>query len=158
MPYQQNGLAFFMQGAHTIIENAITSPGFAAVLAGYGYDAARLGEGRSLWGIVDGLAKKQVANYGGQYDATQSFEKAWATANAAYMKTLKLSRVAFGGDAGAVAALKPYGPRKLTIAGWMDQATTMYANLSSDTRLSTGLVRFGYNAAPKGHPLKTGTG
>jgi len=123
-----------------------------------GYDTARLEEGRNLWNLVDGLAKKQVADHGGQYEATQVLEKAWATANAAYMKTLKLSRVAFGGDAGAVAALKPYGPRKLTIAGWMDQATTMYANLSSDTRLSTGLVRFGYNAAQKGHPLRTGTG
>ena len=51
-----------------------------------------------------------------------------------------------------------YGPRKLTIAGWMDQATTLYANLSSDARLSTVLVRFGYNAAQKGHPIKTGTG
>ena len=123
-----------------------------------GYDAARLEEGRNLWAVVDGLAKKQGADYGAQYEATQSFEKAWATANAAYIKTLKVSRVAFGGDSGTVAALKLYGPRKLTIAGWMDQATTLYANLSSDTRLSAGLVRFGYNAAPKGHPLKTGTG
>ncbi len=147
MPYQQNGLAFFMQGAHTIIENAIASPEVAAALAGYGYDAARLGEGRSLWGIVDGLAKKQVANYGGQYDATQSFEKAWTAANSAYMKTLKVSRVAFVGDAGAVAALKLYGPRMQTISGWMDQATTLYANLASDARLSAGLVRFGYSAA-----------
>ena len=147
MPYQQNGLAYFMQGAHTLIENAIASPEFAAALAGYGYDAARLGEGRSLWAVVDGLAKKQVANYGGQYDATQSFEKAWTAANSAYMKTLKVSRVAFGGDAGAVAALKLYGPRMQTISGWMDQATTLYANLASDARLSAGLVRFGYSAA-----------
>jgi hypothetical protein len=50
------------------------------------------------------------------------------------------------------------GSRKLTIAGWMDQATTLYANLSSDARLSAGLTRFGYNAAKKGHPLRTGTG
>ena len=55
-----------------------------------------------------------------QYEATQSYEKAWA--------------------------LKLYGPRRLTIAGWMDQATTLYANLSSDARLSAGLVRFGYSA------------
>ena len=158
MPYQQNGLADFMQGARTLIENAIASPGFATILAGYGYDTARLEEGRSLWAVVDGLAKKQVEDYWGQYEATQIFEKAWATANAACIKTLKVSRVAFGGDAGAVVALKLYGPRKPTIAGWMDQATTLYANLSSDTRLSAGLVRFGCNAAQKGHPLKTGPG
>ena len=83
MPYQQNGLADFMQGARTLIENAIASPEFATILAGYGYDTARLEEGRSLWAEVDGLAKKQVADYGGQYEATQRFEKAWATANAA---------------------------------------------------------------------------
>ena len=56
MPYQQNGLADFMQGARTLIENAIASPEFATILAGYGYDTARLEEGRSLWAEVDGLA------------------------------------------------------------------------------------------------------
>ena len=45
----------------------------------------------------------------GQYEATQCFEKAWATANVAYMKALKVSRVAFGANAGAVAALKLTG-------------------------------------------------
>ena len=147
MSHQKNSLADFMQGAHTLIENAIASPELVAVLACYGYDAARLEEGRSLWAIVDGLTKKQVADYGRQYEATQSYEKAWTMAHAAYMKTLKVSRVAFGGDAGAVAALKLYGPRMQTIAGWMDQATTLYANLASDARLSAGLTRFGYSAA-----------
>ena len=36
---------------------------------------------------------------------------------------------------------------RLTIAGWMDQASTLYTNLSSDARLSAGLARFGYSAA-----------
>ena len=54
-----------MQGARTLIENSIASPGFATILAGYGYDAARLEEGRNLWTVVDGLAKKQVADHGG---------------------------------------------------------------------------------------------
>ena len=147
MSHQKNSLADFMQGAHTLIENAIANPELAVVLAGYGYDAARLKEGRRLWAHVDELAKKQVANYGGQYEATQSYEKAWTAAHSAYMKTLKVARVAFGDDAGAVAALKLYGPRRLTIAGWMDQATTLYTNLSSDARFSAGLVRFGYSAA-----------
>ena len=122
MSHQKNSLADFMQGAHTLIENAIASPELVAVLACYGYDAARLEEGRSLWAIVDGLTKKQVADYGRQYEATQSYEKAWTMAHAAYMKTLKVSRVAFGDDASAVAALKLNGPRRLTIAGWMEQA------------------------------------
>jgi len=147
MSHQKNSLADFMQGAHTLIENAIASPELVAVLACYGYDAARLEEGRSLWAIVDGLTKKQVADYGRQYEATQSYEKAWTMAHAAYMKTLKVSRVAFGDDASAVAALKLYGPRRLTIAGWMDQATTLYANLSVDQRFSASLTRFGYSAA-----------
>ena len=53
----------------------------------------------------------------------------------------------FGDENGAVAALKLYGPRRLTIAGWMDQATTLYANLSVDQRFSASLTRYGYSAA-----------
>jgi hypothetical protein len=145
MANQKNSLAEFMQGSLTLIENAGSDPAIAAAVAEYGYDAARLAQGRRLWAEVDALAKKQTADYAGRHGATQDFGKAWEVANAAYMKTLKVARVVFGDDARAISALKLYGPRKLSLAGWLAQATTLYANLASDTRLVEGLRRFGYS-------------
>jgi hypothetical protein len=139
--------AEFLQGARTLIENAAGIPELAAALGGYGYDAARLKEGLQLWAEADELAKKQSIGYGEQYEATQELGKAWTDANAAYMKTLKVARVAFGDDPKAIAALKLYGPRKQSVAGWLEQAGTLYANLGSDAKLMEALARFGYGAA-----------
>jgi hypothetical protein len=140
----KNTLAEFLQGSRTLIENAIGLPEIAEALAGYGYDEAGLREGLRLWSEADSLAKKQAKDYGEQYEATQELEKARAAANAVYMKTLKVARVAFGDNAKAIAALKLYGPRKQSVAGWVEQATLLYSNLASDAKLAEALGRFGY--------------
>jgi hypothetical protein len=139
-------LADFLQGAETLIENAAGIPEIAAALALYGYDAGRLEEGRKLWSETDALVKKQSLDAGGRSEATQEFDKAWTSANAAYIKALKVARVAFGEDAKAIAALKLYGPRKQSLAGWLEQAQTFYANLAADSGLSGRLLRFGYTS------------
>ena len=147
MSNQKTSMAAFLQDARTLIENAVAAPELAAPLAVFGYDAARLAEGRAIWAEADALAKRQTAGYAGQHGATQSCEESWAAANTAYMKTLKVSRVAFADDAAAVAALKLGGPRKQSLAGWVYQATTFYDNLAADARLVRGLARFGYSRA-----------
>jgi hypothetical protein len=147
MASHQGSLADFLQGAKTLIENAIAVPEIAAALATYGYDAARLEEGRALWFEADSLVKKQSLDAGGRFEATQEFDKAWTQANAAYMKALKVARVAFGEDAKAIAALKLYGPRKQSLAGWLEQAQTFYANLAADSSLAGRLKRYGYDQA-----------
>jgi hypothetical protein len=147
MPNLKHSLADFLQGAKTLIENAATVSEISSALALYGYDGARLEEGRKLWSETDALVKKQSLDLGGRFEATQEFDKAWTSANAAYMKALKVARVAFGDDAKAIAALKLYGPRKQTLAGWIEQAETFYANLAADSGLSGRLTRYGYDQA-----------
>ena len=108
----RNSIADFMQAALTLIENAGSDPVIAAILAGFGYDRGRLAGGRRLWTEADVLAKKQSADYAGQHGGTQEFDKVWTSANATYIKTLKVARVAFGEEATAISSLKLYGPRK----------------------------------------------
>ena len=143
----RNTLAEFMESARLLIENALADGAIAATLAGFGYDAARLGEGRRLWAETDALGKKQNADAAGKRGAVQDFGETWSTANSTYMKTLKVARVAFGEDARAIAALKLYGPRKESMAGWLEQASTFYANLTADANLINRHARFGYDMA-----------
>jgi hypothetical protein len=143
----QGSQADFLQASRILIENAAGVPELAAALATYGYDAARLEEGRRLWAETDALAKRQLLDYGESHGASQDFEAAWTAANTAYIKTLKVARVAFGEDPRAITALKLYGPRKQSVAGWLEQAGTFYANLAAEPELAKRLSRFGYSAA-----------
>ena len=143
----KNTLAEFMEGAKTLIENAAADPSVAATLAGFGYDAVRLAEGHRLWEEADAFAKKMTIDHADKRGASKDFDLAWAAANSAYIKTLKVARVAFGDDVRAITALKLYGPRKQSMAGWLEQADSFYASLSSDRRFAQSLSRFGYDAA-----------
>jgi hypothetical protein len=139
--------ADFLQGARTLIENAIGIPEIAAVLAGYGYTQDRLMVGRRLWAEADSAAKKQALDSGSKTGSTMERDRAWEKANAAYAKALKVARVAFGDDARAIGALKLYGPRRQSLAGWLDQALTFYTNISVDSSLAAVLGRYGYDQA-----------
>jgi hypothetical protein len=145
MSMHHGSLADFLQGSKTLIENASALPEIATALSAYGYDTARLEEGRRLWAEADGLSKKQSLDSGGRSEAREELDRAWAAADSAYMKTLKVARVAFGEDPKAIAALKLYGPRKQSFSGWIDQAGTFYSNLSADPGLAGRLTRYGYD-------------
>ncbi|HUX41801.1 MAG TPA: hypothetical protein VMV83_11595 [Rectinemataceae bacterium] len=92
----KNTLAEFMEGgAKTLIENAAADPAVAATLAGFGYDAARLAEGPRLWEEAEAYSRKMTSDRAEMRGAAKDFELAWAAANSAYIKTLKVARVAF---------------------------------------------------------------
>ncbi len=146
MPNSRHNLAQFLLDAKNLIAGASESPELATVLSAYGYDAERLSQGKKLLSEADALSAKKADELGGRLEATQDFGKTWDGANSSYMKTLKVARLAFGDDAKAVAALKLYGARKETVAGWLEQAGIFYANLEAEPRLAAALSRFGYCA------------
>lgn len=135
----------FLQEARTLVENAAGLPEIASVLSGYGYTDARFKEGLHLLDAADGLARKKSEDHGESLEATAGFAKAWAAANVQYCKTLKLSRIALGDDAKAIAALKLMGPRKQSFSGWLDQAGTFYDNLMREPRFISMMAGFGYS-------------
>jgi hypothetical protein len=137
-------MAQFIESSRLLIENAQVLPEVAAVLAGYGYDAARLEEGSRLWSKAEALVRKQAREYGERHQATAEVEAARAELVSTYMKTLKVARVAFADDILAADALKLYGPRKQSLSGWLDQVSTFYSNLRTGSRLAPKMLRFGY--------------
>lgn len=141
---KKNSQAEFLQRTWTLIENASGMPELASVLVEYGYDEACFAVGKKLWKEANALAKRKDADYGSQYEATKELNEAWRVAATAYGKTLRIARVAYASDSKAYGTLRLMGPRKQTLAGWYEQAGTLYENLANDPQLAEKLVRFGY--------------
>lgn len=142
--------AAFIQGAMTLVDNAAGDPVIAKKLAEYGYTEARMKEGSALIKAADEHSKMNSAEQGEKAEASSEFADAWAKANRAYSKTLKIARIALGDDEKNAKALKLSGSRKQSFVGWFDQAGTFYDNALKDERVVASLGRFGYTAETLG--------
>lgn len=130
-----------------VIDSALAHPGILAAIRGFGYDETHLVVDQTLYQEALALVNRHKVEYGEQYQATAAVKSAWAEAQAAYMRTLKVARAAFKNDAKACAALMLNGPRRRALSGWLEQAQTFYANLLGDAALMAVLAGFGYDRA-----------
>jgi hypothetical protein len=147
MAISKNILGDFLQETRILIGNSQNLPEVSAALAEFGYDGTRWSEGNALLRRAEDLVVAQRKEYGDQYEATEAVQAAWTTADGAYSKTLKIARLAFADDVQATTALKLSGPRKASLAGWLDQAQVFYGNLVAQPRLVAALAKYGYSAA-----------
>lgn len=138
-----DGKLLFAQNA---IANALNTAQVAEALATFGYDEARIREGKALYQKAAELQIKQVKEYGDQYAATDTLNLAKAQANKEYMVHLKIARVALKGDRSAEESLQMYGRRKETLSGWLKQAKAFYENALNTPGVQTALARFGITA------------
>jgi hypothetical protein len=133
--------------AQVAIDNSLNNPTILNAVTAFGYDAARLQAGRALYDEVMGLAAAQEREYGEQYGATAVVNAAWETADLAYKKALKISRVVFKGNQKARNALGLSGSRKKTLSGWINQATNFYTNLLNTPDLIAAMTPYSYDQA-----------
>ena len=136
-----------MHAAQTMINNTLDDPDLMAALSQFGYGEDKVQAGKHLVDQVQTLGHQQLIEYGIQYEATEEMKKAWATAKKAYMRTLKVARIALAGNLKAESALQLRGRRKVGLAEWLDQATTFYTNLLHDADLLGQMAEYGYNPA-----------
>ncbi|PKL24469.1 MAG: hypothetical protein CVV47_08465 [Spirochaetae bacterium HGW-Spirochaetae-3] len=139
-----SSIALFLQESRTFVENALSLPELASVLAEYGYTREKLRELLALIVEAEALARNKAVEYGEKYEATAKLSAAWDEANVLYQKALKLTRVALRDDPKGSEALGLGGPRKQSISGWYEQAGDFYANLLGDPAYVLSLERFGY--------------
>jgi hypothetical protein len=133
--------------AQVAIENTLATPDILAALQVFGYDLPKLTAGRTLYQEALVLVNQQKAEYGDQYEATEAVKAAWAEADAAYMRSLKVARVALRGSQKARGAMMLDGWRKRTLSGWLEQAGAFYGNLLGDADLMAAMSGFGYDQA-----------
>ncbi len=131
--------------AQVAIDGARTNSDILAILDIFGYNLVRLDAAKALYEEASTLVSQRHVKYGEQYEASEMFKTAWNAARAAYMRALKIARIAFKGNQTAHTALMLGGKRKQALAGWLEQATVFYANLLSDANLMAAMGSFGYD-------------
>ena len=131
--------------ARIIIDNSINNPDILAAVTLMGYDLIRLQAARALYdGVVD-LVSAQQKEYGEQYEATKELQAAWDTADAAYKRTLKISRLVFKGNNEARNALQLSGNRKESINGWIAQTMLFYKALLESPTFIAAMTPYSYD-------------
>lgn len=147
MSYLSSRMDERLLAAQLAVENALNDVEILAELSLFGYDEAKLTVGRTLCQEAQTLVNQQKVEYGEQYEATEELKAAREEANKAYMRTLKVARIALRGNTKARTALLLGGARKKSLSGWLKQAQTFYANLLADANLVTQMGNFGYDQA-----------
>ena len=118
-----------------------------AALAQYGYDAARMAEGRALYEQALSLLQQQRAGRGERYAAVDARGAAQEQAHAVYIRQVAVARVALRKDRGAAEKLGLTMTRKQDQAGWLDQAQQFYTNALGISAIAQKLASFGLTAA-----------
>ena len=143
----KNSIEDRLLAAQVAINNALADAGILSALSVFGYNESVLNTGKALYDELVDLVNSQKVEYGEQFEASAELRTAWDVADAAYMISLKVARVAFRHDAKARAALMLAGDRKQSLSGWLQQASAFYANLLSEADLLTAMTQFGYDQA-----------
>ncbi len=140
-------LVQILDEARLAIDNALANADILAALSAFGYDEARLNEGKALYEEARALYEVQRDRYGEQFAATQALEAKWEEARRVYGTTLKLARQLFKDDTEATASLHLKGARARSLAAWVAQASTFYNNLLRHAAWVEKMGNFGYDQA-----------
>ncbi|MGD8779381.1 MAG: hypothetical protein PVH88_10535 [Ignavibacteria bacterium] len=127
-----------------LINNALSDEAISTELALFGYDETKLNEGKALLDEVIELNRKQKEEYGEQFEATEDVKSKFAVAYKAYMKAVKLARIALKGNAKAPAALLLTGKREESISGFIEQAGIFYGTMLKETEFQSEMLKYGY--------------
>lgn len=108
----------------------------------FGYDEARLAEGRAAYDAADDANETQKKEYGEQFAATDELEKARAAADTQWSIHYQIARVAFKKDRGALTALGADKRRARKLADWLAQAKQFYKNALTTPEFLAAFERF----------------
>ena len=88
---KKNTLESKLLTADVAISAGKDHPEIKAAVAEYNYDDARLDVGKALQKKADTLHKKQIKEYGDQFQASNDLDSIKSKANKMYMKHLKVA-------------------------------------------------------------------
>jgi hypothetical protein len=112
----------------------------------FGYTPEKIAHGVGLLNKAKNLTASQVGSYGDQYSATDEVDRKWAESYAAYMVTVKVTRVVFKDRPDLLAKFRVTGRRNKSLSGWLNDARIMYANILDTPEALTALAQYGYGA------------
>ncbi len=145
--YNQLSIAEQMELAQLAVNNALSDAAIMTALSAFGYTEEKLQTTMAMIQEVRQLINQQRTEYAEQYQATENVSTAWGAANKVYMVSLQIARIAFRNNTHAQTALMLNGRRNASISGWLEQATTFYANLIPNTVFMDAMAN--YNRTPE---------
>lgn len=125
---------------------AITNVGniseIAERMALYTYTADKMMEGQQLHDQLEQLISMQIAHKADKQALTNTLHHARATAQAAYIRVVKLARIAFQGQVEPWKTLGLEGSRAVGMAEMLAQARRFYTNALNDADILAALQRY----------------
>lgn len=139
--------ADFIEDSDLMLSNAKANSAIMAQMTPAGYTVAVIDTQLSQLEELRILNEKQKAEYGQQYAATQAWKDAKDALHPTYMDHLDLARLAFKKDPAAQAGLALNEKRKVSQAGYIDQALIFYDNALDSVPFKTALAAKGVTTA-----------
>lgn len=133
--------------SHVAITNAISNHEIAERLALYTYTAEKMLEGKSLLKQVEQLVSLQLAHKADKQALTHTIRHARDEAEKAYIRAIKLARIAFQGQVEPWKTLGLDGRRADGLAEMLAQARRFYTNALNDANILATLGRFNLTEA-----------
>ena len=128
--------------SHVAITNAISNHEIAERLAFYTYTAEKIMEGKALLKQVEQLVSLQIAHKADKQALTHTIRNARGEAEKAYLRAIKLARIAFQGQVEPWKTLGLDGRRADGLAEMLAQARRFYTNVLNDADILAALQRY----------------
>jgi len=125
------------------INNSLSDAKILNAVSAMGYPETKLNEGATLLGEATTFVDDQKREYGELGAAQAGFETERATANIAYMNTVRIGRIAFKNDVKAISTLELNGRRARTISGWLKQTLGFYRAILANDEWKAALAVYG---------------
>jgi hypothetical protein len=143
----RSSIADLLHAAQVAINNTQSDAEIAARMTAYGYDAARMNEGKQRWAAAQAAVNQQTATEGTQREQTAQLRCCEQEARDAYQSLAKVARAVFPRHASQLATLGLTGRTPVNMAGFLTAATTLFDNALNNAQIKTTLASYGYDEA-----------
>jgi hypothetical protein len=142
-----------MEQYRILIWNA-EDPAVKAVIEPFGYNSAKIEEGKALFNEVEALAETQRKEYAGQYTVSTGFIEKQEEARSNLNTLRKFAKFIFKTNNEAYNTLNLRSRLPLGFADWLQAARYFYERLQEHPEWVTALVPFGIQKNVAGKSLE----
>lgn len=134
-----------LNASQVAIQNSLNDPDILAAVSAFGYDAAKLGEGKALLDAARAAVDGKTGGKGTQKISTDKLVQAEQDAQTAYQKLADTARAIFARDKAKFALLGLQGSTPRTTAGFLNKAYILFDN-AANPEIASALAAYGYDA------------
>jgi hypothetical protein len=124
------------------IQNALNGPDIRQLIAGFGYDDAKLQEGLTLYNTLETVYQQQQMLIGAKEEQTQRTLEIVDRAESILVEYVEIARIAFKENRGMLSKLKVSGSRKKRFSHWLEAGKLFYINALSIPEALAGLNQY----------------